>query len=69
MAAKKETKAGWKTTEFWLTSAAALAGMIIASGLVNPDGAGTWDKAIGLVVSTLAALGYTAARAKVKASE
>jgi len=69
MAAKKETKAGWKTTEFWLTSAAAVAGMVVASGVVDPDGAGTWDKVVGLIVSTLAALGYTASRAKVKASE
>ena len=71
MATKKSdgpTK-GYRTTEFYLSSAAALVGILVASGRVDPDGSGTWDKVAGLVVSVLAALGCTLARAKVKVAD
>ena len=61
-------KSGYKTTEFWLSSAAAIFGIIIASGAVNPDGAGSWDKVVGMATATLAAMGYSYSRASVKAS-
>jgi len=59
-------KKGYLTSEFYLSSACAVLGILVASGVVDPDGAGSWDKIAGLVVSVLAALGYTLARAKVK---
>jgi hypothetical protein len=61
-------KPGYKTTEFWLSTAAALVGIAIASGAVNPDGGGAWDKITGMIVATLAAMGYSYSRASVKAS-
>lgn len=63
-----ETKPGFKTTEWWLSAVAVLFGLVISSGILE-ETATEWDnKIVGLVVSTLAALGYTAARAYVKAS-
>jgi hypothetical protein len=62
-------KKGYLTTEFYLSSAAALLGILVASGIVDPSGGGAWDKVAGLVVSVLAALGYTIARAKVKIAD
>ena len=59
-------KPGYKTSEFWVTVVVTLAGLAMASGLIAP-GSG-WDKAIGLVTSTLAAMGYSASRGNVKSS-
>ena len=59
-------KRGYLTTEFYLSSACALLGILVASGVVDLGGEGTWDKITGLLVSVLASLGYTLARAKVK---
>lgn len=57
-------KPGWKTSEFWLSTAATLLGILMASGVVEP--LSVWDRAIGLCITVLASLGYTAARAAVK---
>jgi len=57
-------KPGIQTTEFWLSSIATLLGVVMASGAIH-DG-GIVAQIIGGVLSVLAALGYTAARAKVK---
>lgn len=57
-------KAGIKSSEFWLSSIAALLGIILASGMI-PEG-GTVGQIIGGVVSLLASLGYTASRTKIK---
>lgn len=60
-------KPGFKTTEFWLSFLAMGIGFLMTSGLVT---AGTsFDKAIGLIAAALAAMGYSASRATVKASE
>ena len=60
-----ETKPGYKTTEFWLSMVAVLVGLFLASGAV-PDT--HWAvKIAGIVASALAALGYSAARAHLKA--
>jgi len=53
-------KAGWKTTEFWLSLAAAVVGVLAHYGVV-PEGS-SWEV-------VLAALGYTVSRAIVKAKE
>lgn len=61
-------KPGWKTTEFWLSLATVLLGALMASGLL--EGGGDADeKVVGLILSALAALGYTGARSLVKHTE
>jgi len=53
-----------KTTEFWLSAAATLVGLAIASGIVPTTG--TWPQIVGLVTGVLGALGYTVSRTAVK---
>lgn len=57
-------KPGWKSSEFYLSTAAMLLGVLMASGIIHPGTA--WDKAIGLAVTALAGMGYTVSRAIVK---
>jgi len=59
-------KPGYKSTEFWLSLLATLVGAVMASGVI--ESGGVWDKVIGLVVTVLGALGYTASRALVKST-
>lgn len=49
-------KPAWKTTEFWLSIAAAVLSIAYASGLVV-DG-GTFDKVIGFAAAALSMAGY-----------
>lgn len=56
------TKPAWKTTEFWLSIAAALLSVAYASGLVS-DG-GTVEKIVGIGASLLAMLGYQVTKPK-----
>jgi hypothetical protein len=63
-AAAVSPKPGIQTTEFWLSSTATLLGIVMASGAIHDGGLAA--QIIGGVLSVLAALGYTAARAKVK---
>lgn len=59
-------KPGWQTTEFWLSTAAKLLGVLFASGVI---GAGTTlERIAGLAAALLASLGYTVSRALVKAA-
>jgi hypothetical protein len=57
-------KPGYKTTEFWLSTAATLCGILLASGVI-PDG-GTAARIVGAIVSGLAALGYSISRGMAK---
>ncbi len=57
-------KPGYKTTEFWLSTVATLAGIALASGAI-PEG-GQVAQIIGGVLAVLSQLGYSSARAKVK---
>jgi len=57
-------KPGFKTTEFWLSAAATVVGLAIASGIVPTSG--TWPQIVGLVTGVLGALGYTVSRTAVK---
>jgi len=59
-----EIKPGWKTTEFWLSAAVSLIGLLMASGVIEPGGA--WDKIVGLASAALSSLGYSASRGQVK---
>lgn len=61
-------KAGWKTTEFALSTAAALLGIAIAGGFVDPEGLTSADRIAGIICSALAALGYSVGRSNVKAA-
>jgi len=59
-----DPKPGYKTTEFWLSTAACLVGAVVASGVVPSDSAG--ERILALIVSVLAALGYTGSRLALK---
>ena len=60
-------KPGYKTTEFWLSLAAAIVGALLASGAFE-DGSAV-ARLLGVVASALAAIGYAASRGFVKANE
>lgn len=60
-------KPGWQTSEFWLSLAPQLIGAVLASGAVA--GSDTVTRLLGLAASVLSALGYTAARTWLKASD
>ena len=62
----KEIKAGWRTTEFWITVVVALGSLLWGANVLDPEGAGTANKVFGLVVSGLAAVGYTVSRGLAK---
>jgi hypothetical protein len=55
---------GYKTSEFWLTGAAVLVGMLTASGAFAD--AGAVGKGLALIASALAAAGYSYGRSLVK---
>jgi hypothetical protein len=55
---------GYKTSEFWLTTAATLIGILIASGAFADTSA--VGKGVALIASALAAAGYSYSRALVK---
>ena len=56
--------AGYKTTEFWLSMVAVIAGFVAASGAL-PQG-GLAAQIVGGVVSVLGLLGYTSSRTQQK---
>jgi len=64
MADEPVIKPGYKTSEFWLSAVASIIGLVMASGAI--ESGSSYDKAVGLVVTVLAAMGYTASRATVK---
>ena len=59
-----EVKPGYQTTEFWLSAAATLVGLAIASGIVPTTV--TWPQIVGLITGILGAMGYTVSRTAVK---
>lgn len=62
-----ETKAGYKTTEFWLSVVAVIVGGITTAGVFSEGTSG--EKITALVTSALVALGYTGARLNLKKKE
>ena len=69
MAEANGPKPGYKTTEFWLATAATILGVVMASGALDSLGQDHWAvKVVGLAVSVLAALGYSRDRRMVKAN-
>ena len=59
-----EKKAGYKSTEFWMSMAAVLVGAIASTGLVEDNEFAA--KIVGLITATLVALGYTGSRLTLK---
>ena len=60
-------KPGWKTSEFWLSLAATVVGLLTAAGVVVEGS--TLAKIVGLVAGLLGALGYTVVRGAIKNTE
>jgi hypothetical protein len=63
--ATKETRPGYKTSEFYLTAVAMVLSLLFASGLVS-DGS-TVEKVAAFLAAALTTLGYTVSRGKLKA--
>ena len=59
---------GYKSTEFWMSLAAVLVGAVVASGILDETASDLDNRIVGLIVTVLAALGYTATRGIVKAN-
>lgn len=57
---------GWRSTEYWLSAAAAVVGILLTSDAFPSTG--TVGKVLGLVSTVLAAMGYSAARGLAKAA-
>ena len=57
-------KPGWKTSEFWLSLAAALLGAFVASGAL--PGEHVVMKIAGMALTALASMGYAASRGRKK---
>ena len=57
-------KPGWKTSEFWLSLAAALLGAFVASGVLPAEHAVM--KIAGMALTALASMGYAASRGRKK---
>ena len=57
-------KPGWKTSEFWLSLAAALLGAFVVSGVLPAEHAVM--KIAGMALTALASLGYAASRGRAK---
>lgn len=64
-ALEKTVRPGWRTSEFWLSTAAAILGALFASGAIGEGG--TVAKILGMAATILSTLGYTVARTKAKA--
>ena len=62
----KPTKPGFKTTEFWFSTAAAVIGILFASGAITEGG--SVDKIVGMAATVLAGMGYTVSRGLAKKS-
>ena len=60
-------KPGYKTSEFWLASAASLIGLLLASDVIPADGQAM--KMIGLASMFLSSMGYSVSRGLAKKGE
>ena len=61
---KNQPKPGYKTTEFWLSAAASVIGLLFAAEIFPSESPG--EKVLGLAAMVLASLGYTVSRGMVK---
>ena len=56
----KPMKPGFKTTEFWFSTAAAVIGILFASGAIAEGS--SIDKIVGMAATVLAGMGYSISR-------
>ena len=63
-------KPGYKTTEFWVTMATNIAGVLVALGVISPQSSSPLVEAVGKVaggiILGLSTLGYGLSRGKAK---
>jgi len=61
-------KPGYKTTEYWMSVATALVGLMVALGVLEPEGADSPAllKIVGGGMAGVASLGYSLARGLAK---
>ena len=76
-AAEEGAKPGWKTTEFWVTVATSIAGLLAMAGVIKPEQASAIGsaapqlsdlllQAVGLITALGASFGYSMSRGKAK---
>ncbi len=61
-------KPGFKTSEFWCSTAVAICGILYASGIISPEGVSGVEKAVAFIAAALASFGYSQSRGMVKSS-
>lgn len=62
-------KAGWKTSEFWVTLVTAVSGVLVALGVIDVQGSDTVQAAAQIVAASVTGIVsavYTAARVLLK---
>ncbi len=59
-------KPGYKTTEFWLSTATTILGLLLASGVIPTQS--VWAQVVATAAMVLSPTAYTAGRAKAKAA-
>lgn len=60
-------KAGWRTTEFWLSTIALLVGALYATGIIAEET--KWGKIVGVISMVLSGMGYSVSRGITKAAK
>lgn len=59
---ENETKAGYKTTEFWVTILLAALNFAVSVGLITSDQASTWAALVPTIATMIVAVVYTVSR-------
>lgn len=59
-------KSGWKTSEFWLTLATTLLGMMVSMGIIGPEDMDALLRILALVLGLLPAAAYNLSRGLAK---
>ncbi len=62
-----EIKPGPQTTEFWMTLAANVVGVLALTGIITPDEIEPWSQVGGGLLVSIVTLVYTYGRSNVKA--
>ena len=65
---KPEVVPGWKTTEFWMTKAAMVVAILMVVVPLFVEETHWLISAVGMAAATLASMGYSYSRGKVKAA-
>lgn len=66
-------KPGWKTTEFWITIATSILGLLAFTGVLTPDRSSELTKQllplIGVLVPAVVGAGYSVSRGTAKRNQ